>query len=239
MKEDENILEKAVKSIKNEQIPPGPSNELAEATIEKLNRASEQPNTVEFDQRVRITDRITVLNSLVKFAAAAVLLIITGYAIGRISAPRPPDIEQLQAALEPAIREQILGELRQFVRLGLTNSYVQLKDDLTEQYRRDLNQLAANIVTASGTVTNRLLEDLIESIDEAQTQERQWFTAALEQIDNNQRQDNAQLSNALVSFAVQTGDELQRTKQDMAQLWSYTQADSSVPNEFQNSNKPN
>jgi len=238
MKKDENIFEKSVKALKNEQIPPGPSDELIKATIEKINHASEQPDTIEFGQQLRITDRITVLNSFIKFAAA-VLLIITGFSVGRLSSPRPPGMEEIRASLEPAIRAQLRGEMKQYMQLGLANSYVRLKDDLTEQYRRDLNQLAANIVTASGTVTNQLLEDLIESIDTAQTQERQRFVAALEQIELNRRQDNAQLSNALVNFAVQTENEFNQTKQDMAEIFTYTQTDGFTPNEFENPNNPN
>jgi len=238
VKKDENIFEKSVKALKNEQIPPGPSDELIKATIEKINHASEQPDTIEFGQQLRITDRITVLNSFIKFAAA-VLLIITGFSVGRLSSPRPPGMEEIRASLEPAIRAQLRGEMKQYMQLGLANSYVRLKDDLTEQYRRDLNQLAANIVTASGTVTNQLLEDLIESIDTAQTQERQRFVAALEQIELNRRQDNAQLSNALVNFAVQTENEFNQTKQDMAEIFTYTQTDGFTPNEFENPNNPN
>jgi len=238
VKKDENIFEKSVKALKNEQIPPGPSDELIKATIEKINHASEQPDTIEFGQQLRITDRITVLNSFIKFAAA-VLLIITGFSVGRLSSPRPPGMEEIRASLEPAIRAQLRGEMKQYMQLGLANSYVRLKDDLTEQYRRDLNQLAANIVTASGTVTNQLLEDLIESIDTAQTQERQRFVAALEQIELNRRQDNAQLSNALVNLAVQTENEFNQTKQDMAEIFTYTQTDGFTPNEFENPNNPN
>jgi len=44
------------------------------------------------------------------------------------------------------------------------------------------------------------------------------------------------LTNAFATFAVRTEDELLRTKQDMAQLLSYTQPDSSVPNESKNLN---
>ena len=239
MKEDKDFLEKAVKSLKNEQIPPGPSDELADATIEKLNQVSEQPNTIEFDRRLRITDRIIVLNSLIKFAAAAVLLIIAGFAAGRLTTTRPPDMEQIRASLEPAIRDQLRGEMKQYMQLGLANSYVRLKDDITEQYHRDMNQLAANIVTASGTVTNQLLEDLIESIDATQTQDRQRFITALEQMELNRRQDNAQLSNAVMNLAVQTEDQLIRTQQDVELLRSYKQSDNMIPNEFQRQNNLN
>lgn len=238
MKENEDIediLENALKALKNEQIPPGPPQELTDATIEKLTQASEQAETAKQNKRIRLIELKTI-NSLTKIAAAAVLLIIAGYTAGRLSAPKPPDMEQIQAALEPAIREQLLGEIKQYLQLGLANCYVRLKDDLSQQYRNDLNQYAAQTLAASSAVTNRLLEELINSISATQAQDRQMIAAALEQIDNNRRQDNAQLSNALASFAVQTEDELWRTQQDMEQLWSYTQYDNIVPNEFDDSN---
>lgn len=235
MKENEDILENAVKALKNKQVPSGPPQELADATIEKLTRASEQAETAKQNKRIRFIGLKTI-SSLTKIAAAAVLLIIAGYAAGRLSAPKPPDIEQLQATLEPAIRTQLLDEMKQYLQLGLANCYVRLRDDLSQQYRNDLDQYAAQTLAASGAVTNRLLEELIDSINATQAQDRQLFAAALEQIDNNRRQENAQLSNALVSFAVQTEDELLRTKKDMAQLLSNTQPDSVFPNEFENSN---
>ena len=164
------------------------------------------------------------------------LLIIAGYAAGRLSAPRGPDAEQLQVALEPAIRRNLLDEMKQYWHLALTSSYAQLKNELSQQYRSDLNQFAAYTLAASGAATNQLLEELIESINTAQTQDRQWVAAAFEQIELNRLRDNAHLSNAFATFAVQTEDELLRTKQDMAQLLSYTQPDSSVPNESKNLN---
>jgi hypothetical protein len=236
MEENENILKKAVKALKNELIPPGPPSELADATVAKLTEASGQPNTVTTGRPIRFIERLKAINSFTKVAAAAVLLIIAGYATGRLSAPPPPDVEQLQAALEPAIRQNLLDEMKQFLQLGLANCYVLLKDDLTQQYRSDLNQFAAYTLAASGVATNQLLEELIESINTAQTQDRQWVAAAFEQIELNRLRDNAQLSNAFATFAVRTEDELLRTKQDMAQLLSYTQPDSSVPNESKNLN---
>ncbi len=239
MKEDENILEKAVKSLKNQQVPPGPSDELAKATIEKLNNTSEQPDTIEFNRRLRFNDRIIVLNSFIKFAAAAVFLIIAGFAAGRLTTTKPPNIEQIQAALEPAIRNRLLGEMKQYMQLGLANSYFRLKDDLNEQYCQDLNHLAANIVTANGNLTNQLLENLIKSIDEAQTQDRQLLAAAIEQVELNRRRDNAQLSNAFVSFAAQTENELTQTKRDMAELLDYTRTEGFAPKELNNPNNIN
>jgi len=230
--ENENILEKAVKTIKNEQAPPLPR-ELADATIAKLTKASGQPNTVTAGKRIRFIKWkwLMATGSFTKVAAAAVLLIIAGYAAGQLSAPQGPDAEQLQAALEPAIRQNILDEIKQYCQLGLASGYVQLKDDLAQQYRSDLNQFAAYTLAVSGAATNELLEELIESINAAQAENRQWVAAAFEQIELNRLRDNARLSDAFVTFAVQTEDELQRTRQNMVKLLSYTQPDSPVPNE--------
>ncbi len=182
-RESENILEKAVKALNDEQVPPGPSRELAQATLAKLTKASGQTNTFSSGRRIRLIERLKAPNGFTKVAAAAVLLIMAGYATGRLLSPKPPDIEQLQAALEPAIRQNILGEMKQYWQLGLTASYAQLKDDLSQQYRRDLNQFAAYTLAASGAATNQLLEELIESINTAQTQDRQWVAAALGEIE--------------------------------------------------------
>jgi len=236
MKKSKNIFEKAVKALKNEQVPSGPPRELADATIAKLTEASGQSNKVTTGKRIWFIDWLKAPNSFTKVAAAAVLLIIAGYAAGRLSAPRGPDAEQLQVALEPAIRQNLLDEMKQYWQLALVSSYVQLKDDLTQQYRSDLNQFAAYTLAASGAATNQLLEELIESINTAQTQDRQWVAAAFEQTELNRIRENAQLSNAFATFAVRTEDELLRRKQDMAQLLSYTQPDSSVPNESKNLN---
>ncbi len=232
MKEDENILEKSVKALKSEQIPSGPSQELAEATIAKLTEASGKSDVVTTGNRISFIDWLKATNSFTKVAAAAVLLIIAGYATGRLTSPRPPDMEQIQIALEPVIRSRLADEMKQYLLLGLTNSYVRLKDDLTQQYRSDLNQYATQTLAASNTVTNRLLQELIESINATQTQERQQLEAAFEQMELNRQRDNAELSNAFASFAVQTEDEL-------ARLWSFTQPDSLVPNKSENPNNIN
>jgi len=231
-RESENILEKAVNALNNEQVPPGPPRELANSTIAKLTEISGQTNTFSNSRRIRLIDRIKLPNSFAKVAAAAVLLIMAGYATGRLLSPKPPDIEQLQAVLEPAIREQLLDEMKQYWQLGLTASYAQLKDDISQQYQRDLNQIAAYTLAASGAATNQLLENLIESINLAQTQERQWVATALGEIELNRLKSDAQLSNAFVTFAAQT-------KQDMAQILSHTQPDSLVPTRLPDPNNLN
>lgn len=234
MKENENILEKAIEALKNEQIPPGPPQELVDATVTKLAETSEQSDTVPLGSRIRIVERLKAVRGIAKFAAAAVLLIGAGYATGRFSAPQAPDMEQLQAALEPAIRKNVVAQLSSDLQLGLANGYLQIRDELGEQHRQDMGWFAAQTLAASNSVTHELLAALIESIDAAQTQDRQWFTAAIEQVELNRLRDSA----AFASFAVRTEDDLERTKRGVVQLLSYGLPRGPATYEFENSNNP-
>ncbi len=174
-----------------------------------------------------------------KLAVAAVLLIVAGYAVGRLTAPQGVDMEELRyslesslkSSLEPAIHQKLLEQMRQDWQLAFAGGYIRLKDELNQQFRDDLNEFAVQILTASNAVTNQLLTELIESIDAAQAQERHWVAAALGQIELNRLEDNSQLRNDLATFAVQTTGELQRTKQDVAKWITYGRVDNIVPDE--------
>ncbi len=232
MREDENILDKAIEALKNEQIPLGPPQELVDATVTRLAEASELSDLAPFGSRVRIAERFASVKGIARFAAVAVLFIGAGYVTGRFSAPPPPDMEQLQAALEPAIRKNVVAQLSDDLQLGLAHGYVQLRDELSRQHSQDMGRFAAQTFAASNSVTHELLAELIESIDAAQTQERQWFTAAIEQVELNRLRD----STAFASFAVHTEDELERTRRGFAQLLSYGLPEGSATHEFENSN---
>jgi hypothetical protein len=111
--------------------------------------------------------------------------------------------------------------MKQYLQLGLTNCYVRLKDDLTQQYRSDLGQYASQTMAASSAMTNQLLKELIVSINAAQAQDRQWVAGAIEQLELNRLRDNAKWNNALM------------------QVLSYNQTDNLVPSEFENTNDLN
>ena len=229
MDENENSLKKTLEAIKNEQIPPGPPQEVVDSTIAKLGENAGQPDIVRPDNRIRITEMLKASKSLTKIAAAAVLLIAAGYATGRLTGPQPLDMQQIQAALEPAIRQKLLEETKQYVQLGLANGYIRIQDELSQQYRQELNRVALQAVAASNAVTNELLTVLIESFNEAQSQDRQRIAAALNEIESNRLKDRSELSDAFTTFAMQTEDELIRNKQDMAQFMSYTQPTGPAP----------
>jgi len=222
MKKKYDFLNKAVKALSQTPLPTGPPQQTIDSTLAKLSESSGSTPPVTAVRQIWILERLKAVKTFPRLAAAAVLLIAAGYLTGRLSAPRPPDANQLYSAIEPAIRQQLLSEMKQYWRLSLANTYVQLKDELDRQRRQDLNQFATQTLAASAAVTNQLLEDLIESINTAQMQDRRWVTAALQQIESNRLHDKTQLSSGLVTLAVYTDDQLLKTKYDIAQFLSNT-----------------
>ncbi len=232
MKEDQNTLERAIEAIRNEQIPPGPGQELVDATVAKLVGTQTQSDTPHLANETGLLGRLRPVKGIMKFAAAAALFIVAGYAAGRASAPRTPNLEQLRTVLEPAIRRNVIAQLRDDLQLGLATCYDRLSDELGTQQREDMARFAGQMLAASNSATNQLIAELIQSIDTAQKQERQRFAAAMEQMELDRLRDKAQIA----SFAVRTDDELELMKQGVAQLLSsYDPLDNSAVHELENS----
>jgi glycine/D-amino acid oxidase-like deaminating enzyme len=230
MKENQDILSRATEALSKTLVPLGPDRQTVDATVAKLRAAGAVQPTAAGTGRIRILERIKAAKGPAKLAAAAVLLLATGYVTGRVAAPKPPDVQQLYSKLAPAIRQQLLGEMEQRQQLIAAATYSQIRNDISRQYRQDLNQFAAQTMAASTAVTNQLLEDLITSINAAQVQDRHWVAAALQQIESNRLQDRTQLGTGLVRLAVYTEDELQRTKNGIAQFLANTQPQDVTPN---------
>lgn len=239
MKEKEDIFEKAMESLRDEPVPPGPPQELVDATMAKLAECSSSPAVGHMTDHIPQRQWWKPFGSLGKFAAAAAVLIAAGYAVGRWSAPRPPDMEQIRAAIEPGIRKELLDETRQYVQLSLANGYLQVKDELSEQYRQDMSRVAIQTLATSNTITNELLTQLVEAVNTAQVKDRQRFAAVIEQIELNRLRDTNQLSSAFATLAVQTEEELMRAKRDVAQVLAYALPGSAAPYEFENLDNSN
>lgn len=172
--------------------------------------------------------KVFILRRFGKLAIAAVLLVLAGYAGARFAQPGV-DVDQLSANLTNSIRADLAQEMTEQWRDELATSYLQLKEELNQQHRKDLNSFAMQTLAASNTSTNQLLTELIQSINAAQAQDRQWVMAALNQVESNRLADTTRFKNGLQSLAVLTGDEFERTRQDMVQLLVDKQGDSLVP----------
>jgi anti-sigma factor RsiW len=86
-----------------------------------------------------------LLGTLVRTAVAAVLVLGAGVGIGRWTAPRSVDVEQLRADLlmslaasvQPAVQEAVLAQVDQRVRAGLATNEINLRAELGDQLRGD------------------------------------------------------------------------------------------------------
>jgi len=172
--------------------------------------------------------KVFILRRFGKLAVAAVLLVLAGYAGAKFAGPEV-DTDQLRSALEDSVRAHLADELRKQWRTELAASCIQLRDELDQQHQKDLNSFAMQTLAASNTSTNQLLTELIQSINAAQAHDRQWVLAALDQIESNRLADTTWFKNGLQSLAVLTGDEFERTRQDMVRLLVDKQGGSLVP----------
>ncbi|MHC4425442.1 MAG: anti-sigma factor family protein [Planctomycetota bacterium] len=213
--------------------------QLENSVIDALQHIpSEKPRRAVSTCRTVLRSRVT------KLAVAAVLLIGFGYVAGWLSSRRLPGMEQLKSALESDIRRNLLEEINHDRTLALAGYRADLKEqfdelraELDQQHRRDLNEFAVKTLAASSAVTNQLLTELIMSIAAVQTRDRRSVVAALSQIESNRLQDKTRFRNGLAAVAVQTADELRQTKLDVAKFIVQAQPDRLMPNAPETSNE--
>jgi hypothetical protein len=187
-----------------------PTHEAADRAIQRVRDAM---TNREEGRRVGLAPP-SLISRLMKLAAAAVLMIGAGYIAGLVSAPRPLDVEELQAtlesslrsSLEPAIRRELLKEVNDRWQSAFAANCAQLKDELQRQVRRDLTEFAAQTLAASGTLTNQRLMELVQLIEAARVQDRRRVAEALEQIELNRLEDRTRFGDGLVTLAAQTNE---------------------------------
>ena len=173
-----------------------------------------------------VGNRQSAIGALFRLAAAAAILVVLGYTAGRLSTPKPIDLDQIRAALlpsvaaavEPALRARLVEDVQQDYQLALAATYVRVKEELTVQYRDDLNRFALGTLAASNAVTNELLARLIQDIDTTQAQDLRRIARALSEMEMNRVQDKTRLADGLQTLADRTEDEISRTKREFAQL---------------------
>jgi len=220
--DERDILAEALARLKGQGLSLEPPKAVVEQTIRRLAEAGSATGDPDTSSAKRVfLGRITIAAPL-----AAAALIAVGFAIGRLSSPAEPSLEELREALaptvaasiEPALRAALLEDVRQRCEVALTASYDKMSEELTQQYREDMNRYAVQTLAASNAVTNRLLAELLENIDAAQAQDLDRVARALEEIELNRMQDKTQLAAGLQTLASRTADELTQTRRQFVQL---------------------
>ncbi len=146
----------------------------------------------------RRTQPGVVLRPLVSWAAAAVVVVSIGFGLGRASAP-VANVEQIRAALEPALREQ-------------------LRADLAQTVRAEVTQASANTLNASREETRQLLAGYAEQVAAQRGQDWERIGSALTALRLERLKDRRDLE----TVAVNAGAGLQQTRQQLAQLADYS-----------------
>jgi hypothetical protein len=190
------------------QIEPSP--EAAQRAVQNVRETltnSKQENESIGTKIIRMVSN----GHVVKFAAAAILLIVVGFIVGRFFSPEQ-NIEALQASLVPAVTQNVLAQINDQWQKEYARNYTQIKDELSRQMSQEMAEFTEQTLAASSTITDQRVKELIQLIEAARVKDRQWIAAALEQIEINRRQDNARIG-SLVTFAAQT-NQSQRIEQN-------------------------
>ncbi len=181
---DDNQIHNRLKILS--QIEPN-----SESTRRAVQRTREALNAHQYTATTIWRNIFT--NPIIKFAAAAVLMIGFGYIGGRLSARQPLDVEELRVV----IREDLSKQMNERWQFAFAANCAQLKDELQQQVRRDLMEFATQTLAASGTLTNQRLIELARLIEAARITDRQRIEKAFKQIELNQ----TQLGKSLVAIA--------------------------------------
>jgi len=148
-----------------------------------------------------------IIVRLMKLAAAAVLMIGAGFIGGRLSAPEPLDVKELQTALEsslksslvPAVRQELFGEMNDRWQKTLDASNAQVKEELARQVRRDLEVFDEQTLTSVGNLMNQRLMEFARMIEAARIKERQRVAAAFDYM-------GSRFGDGLVTLAARTNN---------------------------------
>jgi hypothetical protein len=234
MKDKNDILNKALDELRRRGRGQEVPKEVMEGTLSRLRNRQSEYEGLAVQRRQR--------HGWLKVPIAAALMMAVGFAAAKMSGP---DTEQLtseiEAKLRPQIAEAVVRELSPLIKEGTQTAVLvgcgEVANELSGQLRADVDRMGLQVLAASGALTNQRLEQLIESINAAQHQERRWITAAFDQIESNRMEDKIQLAGGLTTLAAYTEDELARTKQDFVNLLSYSGETDSIQNEL-NEQKP-
>jgi hypothetical protein len=130
-------------------------------------------------------------------AAAAVVVLSAGFAIGRLTAVT--DVARVRAAIEPQLREQLQRELAQMV-------------------NTQLSQAADATLAAAGEQAEALVAEYADALANQQTEDTQALSAALNKLAAEHLADFVALKRDVDTLAVNTDAGLRHTEQELVQL---------------------
>jgi hypothetical protein len=160
-------------------------------------------------RKISLVERIWNNGGILRYAAAAVVLIAAGFLTGRVSATRA-DADRLRDDIKKELVAQLGNELQTTFAAGLA----QAKDELRREYQIQLNDFALQTLAASSAASNQLFGELTEAINQSRIEELKRVAFAINQVGA----DNARLRDELATFASYTGEQLLATRRQVNEL---------------------
>ncbi len=148
--------------------------------------------------------RVPLQRPLVRWAAAAALMIGIGFGVGRFATPATANAGKIRAAIEPEIRQQ-------------------LRQELTQLLRDELDKAASATLAASGEQAKHWIEDYAQALETRRTEDNQAIRAALNKLESQRLADVVSLKKDVDTVAWWTDAGLRRARQELVQLADFTQ----------------
>jgi hypothetical protein len=148
--------------------------------------------------------RMPLQRPLVRWAAAAALLIGFGFGAGRFATSAAANAGKIRAAIEPEIRQQ-------------------LRQEFTQLLRDELDKAASATLAASGEQTKHWVEDYAQALETKRTEDSQAIRAALNKLESQLLADFVLLKKDVDTVAWWTDAGLRRARQELVQLADYPQ----------------
>jgi anti-sigma factor RsiW len=133
---------------------------------------------------------VPFVNGFVRTAVAAVLVLSVGIFIGRLTSPKPVNVEQLRAdlqssivaSLQPAVRQSVLADVDERLESALTTRDERVAAEVVEQVRQDLRLVATDLMAGSERLVDRRFAEVVQLIEAARQTDRRQVATALDQI---------------------------------------------------------
>ena len=148
--------------------------------------------------------RVRLQLPVLRWAAAAALMIGIGFGVGRFATPATANAGKIRAAIEPEIRQQ-------------------LRQEFTQLLRDELDKAASATLAASGEQTKHWVEDYAQALETKRTEDSQAIYAALNKLESQVLADVVSLKKDVDTVAWWTDAGLRRARQELVQLADYTQ----------------
>ena len=160
---------------------------------------------------------------VIKWAIAAVLILGLGFGLGQLASPKSPNMDQLRAALVPAVRQELRQELNADVLAAFNESRAGLTNEFRQQLRERLDQWAADTTAAANVEARQLMAQWVQNCEAGRESDRQATLAGFRKLDQQQRDDYNSLLQKVETVAVVAQGGFQQTQNQIDQLAQYSQ----------------